>query len=355
MSLPMGFAVGVKDFRAKADLQHFLKRYPVDGLVLFNSPFDSPDNIWSDPQAALEGVYDFVKSTADQIQFLAVDQEGGRVRRLRAPFVALPTAERISQAFENPEQRGKIDELYRLAARQMALSGVHLNFAPVCDLRYPESNQVIGDRSFGSDPEVVKTLVQVFCKSFAEERVWTTLKHFPGHGPSSFDSHDRIAELFVTEAELEARDLAVFLESAAYAHGIMTAHIAFENDPDEIFSLSPKYLPGYRKKIRSEILWITDDLLQMKAVSERQPWRSAYDREYDLCLLCGSLDQAAAAIEDTERHVESLEESFAVEEVRRKRRASIQYPTISLPTWKTYQQEIRELEKQSQDLLENLE
>ncbi|MDB5037255.1 MAG: hypothetical protein JWQ35_783 [Bacteriovoracaceae bacterium] len=356
--IPSFFLVGVRDFSFSKELESFLKEFPVPGLILFNSPFDKPSNIWSDRESALEGIYEFIKKASQNINFFAVDQEGGRVRRLRAPFIHLPSAQKIREAFDNTGKMDKIEELYCLAAKQMALTNIHLNFAPVCDFRTKDSSNVVGDRSYGENLNEVFPFVEAFCRVFENEQVHTTLKHFPGHGPTRFDSHERIAVVFKNKRELFKEDREIFLKAAANASAILTAHIAFEDDPETIFSLDQKLLKEFKKNMPAHLVWITDDLLSMKAVSEIKPWLKAFDCEYDFISLCGDLENSMRAIEDTIRYTETSVKDFTQElaiEKRAKRSTHLFREKKELPKFKDWRSKILELEALGNDCLEALQ
>jgi beta-N-acetylhexosaminidase len=338
--IPAFFVVGVRDFVFSKELESFLRSFPVSGIALFNSPFDSPLNIWQDPASALEAIYEFIQKASRYVSFFAADQEGGRVRRLRSPFLSLPSAEKMADALEETQNFSLIENLYRLAAEQMALTGIHLNFAPVCDIRTSETNDVIGDRSFGDSAEKIQPFIERFCKAFESSGVHTTLKHFPGHGPTRLDSHEEIALVFKRKEELFREDRNVFLSAAPFASALLTAHIAFEDEPHRIFSLDRELIDEFKKGISKDLILITDDLLSMKAVSAVNPWRQALDCQYDLILVCGSLDQATIAIEDTIRYSESLSQTFDLETQteRRSQKAAKRFEHKiefeSFPKWK---------------------
>ncbi len=298
------FIVATRDLKFSSDLENFLKEYPVGGLGLFNSPHDSPDFIWKNPEAAAEAVYEFSRKARENRLFMCVDQEGGRVARLKAPFIKMPSAELMAVSFVEKQRPDRIYDFYKLVAEQLAFTGIQLNLAPVCDLRYEETSEAIGDRSFGGDPAIVIQLVRLFCEAMASQEVSTALKHLPGHGPTKIDSHESIAVSLKTEREMWNEDFKVFLECAEFTQLVMPGHIAYADSPERIISLDKEHLQKFREKLPEHIRWITDDLALMKAVSSRDPWIKCFDLQYDHMLLCGSLDQAAKAIEATIRHAE---------------------------------------------------
>lgn len=313
------FVVGVKDFHYSQELRSFLKDFPVSGVALFNSPFDSPDNVWSQRDASLEAVYEFNQKILNDVRFISADQEGGRVRRLRGAFINLPSAQALVQRCDGPLNQKKAYELYHLAAQQMFLAGIQLNFAPVCDLQTKESHNVVGDRSYGSDPSVVISWAKTFCDAFQRAGVLTTLKHFPGHGPSKMDSHEQAALIEKPLADYWHEDVGIFYQLMPYAHLLMTGHLSFPENPDLILSMETRLIETFLKKSSHRLPLITDDLLSMKAVSQMKPWIRAFDAPYSFILLCGDLQKSFQAIEETIRHAEKSLSSFQQQEDLEKR------------------------------------
>jgi len=356
--LPSFFVVGIRDLRQPELVKSFLKQYPVPGLALFNAPFESPENIWKDSNTGAEIFFEFIKSLEEQIKFFSVDQEGGRVQRLRSPFVRMPSARKMGEILEEHDRTDLIFEFYRLAAQQFRVSNISLNFAPVCDLRTENSNDmVIGDRSFSARLDRVIHLSKIFCEAFESEGIHTTLKHFPGHGSSGADSHDGIAILKKTKEEIKHTDAKIFKDVAGTASCIMTAHIAFPEDPERIFSLDKPYLEEFKKDMPQHIRWLTDDLVTMKAVSERQPWIHGLELGYDHLLLCGSLDQASKAIDESIRHFESKNMNFqsSMELELKSRHAHEAFAkNLRLSRFKAWLKEMKTLEAKAVDVLEQM-
>jgi len=351
------FVVALRDFNFSTEWESFLKEYPIGGLGLFNSPHDDPDFIWKNPESALEAMYGVSRKAREQKLFLSVDQEGGRVARLKSPFIKIPPAEEMAMIFAERSNPNQIYDFYRLVAEQLALSGIHLNFAPVCDLRYEETSSVIGDRSFGGEPAVVIQMVRLFCEAMSSEDVATTLKHLPGHGPTKFDSHESIAVTLKTEREMLAEDFKIFEECAEFATAVMPGHIAYMDSPDRIISLDKGHLETLRKRLPEGLRWISDDLALMKAVSSRDPWIRCFDLNYDHMLLCGDLNQAAKAIEATIRHAEKTvvdtKEQLALEMRIQHSRESFQ-PSRPLLEFNSWLEAIRIGSEKAEEILEEI-
>ena len=348
------FIVGVKDFKFTSELENFLKEFPISGLALFNSPHDSPDHIWKDPDSAAEIFYEFVSKIKPLVRFIAVDQEGGRVKRLRKPFVDLPSAQKITEIFSSKDLHS-LEEFYSLAAKQMSISGINLNFAPVCDLHTESTNKaVVGDRSFGNSEKLALPYLESFCRGFRSQKVATTLKHFPGHGPTSFDSHEKVATYFKSKQEVERDDKPIFLKLQNEADAIMTIHAAFQEDPERILSLDKDFLSKSKKEFPKNLAWISDDLLSMKAVSGRKPWLQAYDCEYDFILICDTLDKSVQCIEETIRYAETKVKNFTDEEnleKRLKRSESFFQSSNELPKFHTWKKLIIEISEKAHEII----
>jgi beta-N-acetylhexosaminidase len=158
----------------------------------------------------------------DAPALVCVDQEGGRVLRLRFTRDALPSMLALGASGDAG--------LARLAgvrlAGELRAIGANLDFAPVLDLALPEATSVIGTRAFGSDPYEVARMGAAFVAGMQSSGVAATVKHFPGHGATEADSHLVLPTLAVNREMLRARELVPFAAAfAAGARSVMTAHI----------------------------------------------------------------------------------------------------------------------------------
>ncbi len=186
---------GVKAVRAQ------LNQGTVGGVVLF------PENIRSRTQ--VKNLIAFLRNARSNPRpFIAVDQEGGAVQRLRPwnGFKSFPAAADVAR---NPSLASSeaAERLYGEMAAELAEMGFNMNLGPVIDLNLNPSNPVIGarGRSFSSDPDVVTSLAAAFIRAHRAANIATVAKHFPGHGSSLVDSHKRLADVSKTwrETELE--------------------------------------------------------------------------------------------------------------------------------------------------------
>jgi len=199
-----------------------------------------------------------------------IDQEGGRVARLKPPGwnVRLPAA-RFGALFAKAQETAA-EAAYlnaRLIATDLAELGINVDCLPVLDVPVPGAHDVIGDRAFGHDPVVVIELGRAVMEGLMEGGVLPVMKHIPGHGRATADTHLELPHVTAPAAELSASDFVTFRSLNTCPMG-MTAHVVYEAiDPHRPATTSPRVI---RDVIRGEIafdgLLMTDDL-SMEALS----------------------------------------------------------------------------------------
>ena len=192
-----------------------------------------------------------------------IDQEGGRVARLKAPeWPLFPRGQDYADIFANDRERGLSAAWlgHRLIAAELAALSIHADCAPVVDLPVPGAHDVIGDRAFGTDPETVASLAGAALKGLASGGVAGVIKHIPGHGRSMCDSHLELPRVAASEAEL-AKDFDAFARLAD-APMAMTAHISYDAfDANVPATLSKIMIQDViRARIGFDGLLMTDDL-----------------------------------------------------------------------------------------------
>jgi beta-N-acetylhexosaminidase len=249
-----------------------------------------------------------LKRVARRPFLLCVDQEGGRVARLRGPpFTAIPSMRQVGQR-NDPAFCEQVGRLIAVESRAVGFDWV---FAPVLDVDTNPANPVIGDRSFSRDAEVVARLGCAVARGIESAGVASCGKHFPGHGDTSQDSHKTMPNLPHDLERLRRVDLVPF---AAYARAgfasIMTAHVLFDAiDPSLPATLSAKVIDGVlRREIGFSGVIVSDDL-EMKAIADgigaAQAAALAMSAGVDLSLVCHRADVQRAAIESVVRGAES--------------------------------------------------
>jgi len=199
--------------------------------------------------------------------WIALDQEGGRVQRLGPPVLQLPPMGRLG-ALDDADLSERIA---RTLGQQLAALGFNMNFAPVLDVDTNPDNPVIGDRSFGSEPERVIRHGRAFARGLAAAGVAACGKHFPGHGDTLLDSHLALPRLHHDMQRLRRVELAPFAALAGELGAIMTAHVIFDAlDPERPATLSATVIDGLlRQELGFTGLVFSDDL-EMKAIADHK-------------------------------------------------------------------------------------
>lgn len=235
------------------EMKDLIKEAKIGGVILYNwaNELDSKDDIRElTSQLQLESL----KETGAPL-FIGIDQEGGRVERID---MEMPSAQELSES-KLPKKAYKAGKKIGKALFKL---GINVNFAPVVDINSNEENIVIGDRSFGSDPEVVTEYAKAFAKGLEDKDVLSCLKHFPGHGDVTADSHFTLPVSDKSLEDLMDLELIPYKELADNSPFIMSAHILFPNiDKDNPATLSKIFLQDIlRNKLEYNGLIITDSL-----------------------------------------------------------------------------------------------
>lgn len=195
---------------------------------------------------------------------IAIDQEGGRVARLKAPVLQLP-AMRVLGTLDDAELTRAAG---RILGAQLKALGVSLDFAPVLDVDSNPSNPVIGDRSFGASPHLVARHGAAFARGLQSAGVAACGKHFPGHGDTELDSHLALPRVAHAMDRLRSIELLPFELAHTACASIMTAHVVFDAlDPDRPATLSPSAIALLREGLGYRGLIVSDDL-EMRAIAD---------------------------------------------------------------------------------------
>ena len=219
--------------------------------------------------------------------FLAVDQEGGRVARLREPFTTFPGNAAISGG-EEPSKRA--EEFGAVTAKEMNLVGLNMNLAPVVDVQRGELEKHLQGRTFGENPDQVALLGRTVIRSLQENGVLAVAKHFPGLGQAKVDPHLRLPRIEASEEEIEKRDLVPFKAAIDEGvAGIMSSHAVYAAlDPERPATLSRQVLTRLLRGIMDfQGLLITDDL-EMGAIAGpvEESALLAFQAGADVLLIC---------------------------------------------------------------------
>ncbi len=235
-----------------------IKRYGVTGVCLFGRNIQSEDQ--------LRGLCESLRVVMGPDALIGIDQEGGGVIRTRTmPYP--PSAMSLGAANDAEMARS----VGAATARGLKSMGVNWNFAPVLDVNNNASNPVIGDRSFGQDPDLVARMGLAWSEGSKAEGVATCVKHFPGHGDTLVDSHYGLPSVDKSMDELMALELLPFRRAAeAGVPCVMTSHIVFPAlDPDRPATLSKPILTGLLREQFGFDGVICTDAMDMQAISGR--------------------------------------------------------------------------------------
>ncbi len=245
----------IEGFSLTPEDRELLAHPAVGGIILFSRNYSSPSQLCS--------LCRQIHSLRDPRLIIAVDQEGGRVQRFRGEFSQLPPASEYGQLYDaNPQEALKlVRNAGWLVASELGACGVDVNFAPVLDLCWGHSN-IIGDRAFHREADVVTQLGQAFKQGMAQAGMQSIGKHFPGHGWVREDSHKELPLDNRSLVDLEMDDLLPFERMINNGlAGIMTGHIVFPEIDNNPVSFSRKWLREIlRGRMRFQGAVFSDDL-----------------------------------------------------------------------------------------------
>ncbi|KAA1191489.1 beta-N-acetylhexosaminidase [Paenibacillus sp. B2(2019)] len=253
--------------------------------------------------------------------FMSIDQEGGKVSRMPKEYASFPSNGKVGTR----KDPNAAEMMGKLLAREVLSAGFNMNFAPVLDINSNPDNPVIGDRSFGNSAELVSTLGIAEMKGIESEGVVPVVKHFPGHGDTSVDSHLDLPIVKKTAAELAELEWLPF--QAAIKEGtdaVMVAHILFPKlDADKPASLSSKIIGDLlRGDMKYQGLVITDDLTMGAIMKNYDLTTAALDTinaGSDILLIAHGYDNEKRVLESLLDHVKKgkIQESRIDESVYR--------------------------------------
>lgn len=299
--------IGFEHPHVNDDLRKLVKELRPAGFVLFARNVQEPEQV-RELNRELASLVDPAHPA-----LLCVDQEGGRVQRVRDPATVWPPMKAVGRARDLTEQ------LAQAMGKELRAMGFNLDFAPVADVDSNPANPVIGDRSFGERPEEVGRHVAAFVRGLQSSGVIACAKHFPGHGDTAVDSHLALPLVEREEPDLRRTELPPFRAAVEAGVGtMMSSHVVYPAWDEELpATLSPRILPRLlREELGYDGVVFSDDL-EMKAVAGRwsveEQVRNATDASIDVMLCCRDPGLQVRVYEELVR---------AMEEERRWHRAS---------------------------------
>ena len=225
------------------------------GFILFARNIDTPDQV--------SALCDDLRESVGRDAPILIDQEGGRVARLRGPhWREWPPALHLAEATElgEAERCAALALRYEIIGRELRACGIDVDCAPLLDVPAPEGHDVIGDRALGSDAESVARRGRAVYNGLMRAGVLPVIKHVPGHGRASVDSHKSLPVVDASLADLQAVDFAPFAEFPD-APLAMTAHVVYSAiDAERCATVSPTVIALIRDELKMDSLLMTDDL-----------------------------------------------------------------------------------------------
>lgn len=300
---------GLSGGKLTDDERAFFRDVKPAGVILFGRNVTDP--------ALVRGLVDSVVEAVGDEMLVLIDQEGGRVQRLRAPAASdLPPAQAYAKLYQTDPDAAKAAafSVARLVGEELRRYGITCNCAPVLDVPVQGAHDIIGDRAFGTTPAQIITLGREVAEGLMAAGVVPVIKHIPGHGRATSDSH---LDLPVVEATYDALSRSDFVPFKALAGmpAAMTAHVVF-SDIDSTQPASTSEIVT-KKIIRGDIgfdgLLMSDDL-SMKALTGPMRLRAeaVIKAGSDVALHCnGDMAEMRAAAEGVPELAGAAKERFA--------------------------------------------
>lgn len=308
------FMTGIPGVEINDQLAAFMRDYQPGAILYFKHNFETP-SLLTEFSNELQDLS--IKATGLPL-VIAVDHEGGKVNRFGKPFTQFPEAALLGD-IGSPKTAF---EVALVMSKELQSVGVNLNFWPLGDIHSRPSNPVIGRRAFGTEPDIVTKMSSAVIRGFITAKMFSSIKHFPGHGDTTVDSHDDLPKVSMSWDELKERELIPFNKAVkSKVDFIMTAHIL--NDKlDDVYPATLSYTTltnHLRKELRYKGIIIADDM-NMKAIadsfSKDDAVQLAFNAGCDM-LIYRDIESTSAAIQAARKHLadgkisaERVEESY---------------------------------------------
>lgn len=247
------FFLSVSSVSLKNSELKMMKEINPSGIIYFKRNIES-----------CESLHDLISSLSqvESIKYHAIDEEGGRVRRLPDGEWSLPSMLEIAELGRNFAK-----EKINILAKKLKSIGINMNMAPNVDLRSGENTSIVGDRSFGEDPEQVIEFARIYIEMMKNNGVFPVIKHFPGHGTTTVDSHKSLPMINKPLDRLFEEDLLPYRKIANYAGFVMVAHLLHPDVSELPATLSKDWNEILRNNIGFKGISMTDDM-EMHAMDD---------------------------------------------------------------------------------------
>ncbi len=258
---PLAVIFGIAGEALSKEEKEFFKAANPLGFILFSRNCKEPAKV-------KKLIADLHKCVGREVPIL-IDQEGGRVQRLRPPhWTDYPAARKFGDSFKRNFAKGReeLEQNSEALAGELMDLGINVNCAPVMDVLYPETHEAIGDRAYSSDPEMVAALGATVCRKFLEAGLMPVIKHIPGQGRATSDSHKGLPVVNATVEEMRQTDFMPFkaILTKAFSEAVwgMVSHIIYSKiDERAPASCSRRVIfDTIRKDIGFTGLLLSDDI-----------------------------------------------------------------------------------------------
>ncbi|UKS57221.1 beta-N-acetylhexosaminidase [Exiguobacterium acetylicum] len=252
--------IGVAGTELSAADRQLLRTHAIGGVLLLGGNITSEEQLLTFTRAIQE-------TNQKPYAFVGIDEEGGRVSRVPDQRLRLPTSQRMAQGAD----AAKMEDVGRTLGHVSQYYGFNMDFAPVLDVNSNPNNPIIGDRALSADPKTVATFGTALMHGMQETGTIPVVKHFPGHGNTSVDSHVGLPKVTASKEELKRTELLPFQEAIQEgAEMVMVAHILYPAyDDQNPSSLSKPILTDLlRQQLGFKGVIITDDLV-MGAITQQ--------------------------------------------------------------------------------------
>lgn len=283
--------IGMDIPNAVDKIDELILKYKIGGILLYKRNYSNYNEL-----IELINHIKKVNSKNKVPMFIAIDQEGGRVNRMPADFENLPSAYKLAQ-LSKKQNEDLVKAAGEITGEMLQKVGINMNFAPVLDIKRFEDKHAIGDRAYGEDVDIVSKYGIEYMKELQKKNVISVIKHFPGHGATSKDSHFILPTIKKKMNELEKEDMIPFERAIKEgADAVLVSHLLIKGETQKLpASMSRRFITKYiRKKYHYKGLIITDDM-RMKGVEvlygKNNPVKKAFYAGNDIILMKYSKDE----------------------------------------------------------------
>lgn len=296
--------VGFDGTEFSADLEYLIDTLKIGGIILFARNIRTPQQI----KELTEKVQKYAKDCNQPPLFIAIDQEGGEVARLKKPFTLFPEG---NPGITNANEAQRFADI---TAEEMKSVGLNMDMAPVMDVEPDAFEGIMNRRVFKGDVNKVSYLGTCVIEHLQKNKIMAVAKHFPGIGRTTLDSHLELPYLDTDANELLETDILPFKASIKKdVSGIMLSHILYEKlDSKWPASLSKKIAKNLlRKKMGFKGLVLTDDL-DMKAIQHDMGTQieRILSAEIDIVLICHKSPKIETAFNEILKHLDASQKFF---------------------------------------------